>query len=230
MGVTQFGPRFGSRLLGPAAIGLAILAAWLPGLAVAQWGVVPAPPPGGGATEEAVAASHTSVPEEGARVIGFLADAGLPDGLMAALVVRPIPYLRLHAGGGTNTSSAGIRGGISVLPLGAGPSLNLEVGHYFSGEANGLVSATVRGLGRFSEYVNRVAYTFANAHAGLEFGDRRFTFYVHGGLTFLRATLSDVTPPETQSDSGRTTVAFNRDPIVRLLTPSAKLGLIYYLP
>jgi hypothetical protein len=230
MGVTQFG----SRVLGLSALGMALLATWLPRPAVAQWDVVPTPQPstsGATETEESLAASHTSKPvEEGSRVIGFLADAGLPDGLMASLVVRPIPYLRLHAGGGTNTSSPGVRAGIGLLPLGAGPSFNLEVGHYFSGEANGLVSATVRGLGRFSSYVNKVAYTFANAHAGLEFGERRFTFFVHGGLTFLRATLSDVTAPETQSDTGRTSVAFNRDPIVRLLTPSAKLGFIYYLP
>ena len=213
----------GSRFLWLAALGLG-----LPRAAIAQNdGPLLAPP--GGQTEEAISASHTKASRSAPSPLGLQADVGRPDGLMAALVVRPIPYVRLHAGGGTNTSSGGIRGGIALLPLGSGPSFNVELGHYFAGEANGLVRASVQGLGKFSSYVNRVAYTFANAHAGMEFGDRPFTFYVHGGLTYLRATLSELAAPD-QIQNSQTSIAFNEDPIVRLLTPSAKLGFILYLP
>ena len=226
MSVTQFGSRF---------LALAVLGALttVAAQASAQGSLDPLGQPGSQQTEETVISSQEM--DEATKPplppIGIMADAGLPDGLMAALVVRPIRYLRVHGGGGMNTSSAGVRGGLSVLPLGSGPSLNLEVGHYFAGEANGLVRASVQGLGRFSSYVNSLAYTFGNAHLGLDFGERHFTFFVHGGLTFVRATLQDVVPPaEVGSASGRTTVAFNQDPIVRVLSPSAKLGVVVYLP
>lgn len=169
-------------------------------------------------------------PRPSLPVVGLMADAGLPDGLMAALTVRPIPYLRLHAGAGSNTTSPGFRLGATVLPIEMGPSLNLEVGHYLDGDANGVVRKFVGGLGKFASYVNRINYTFANAHAGLDMGKQDFTFFVHGGFTFLRARLRDVQPPpDTVSSTGRTSISFREDPIIRMFTPSAKVGLIVYL-
>ena len=166
----------------------------------------------------------------GLPVVGLMADAGLPDGFMGSLTIRPIEYLRLHAGAGTNSSSPGFRVGLSVLPLGMGPSVNLEVGHYLDGDANGLVRKAVAGLGRFSNYVNRLSYTFANAHAGLDIGKQDFTFFIHGGFTYLHARLRDVMPPpDTVSSTGRTSITFREDPIVKMFTPSLKVGLIVYL-
>ena len=163
-------------------------------------------------------------------VVGLMADAGLPDGFMGSLTVRPIPYLRLHAGAGANTSSPGVRGGLTLLPLGTGPSLSLEVGHYLDGEANGLVRRSVAGLGRFASYVHRLNYTFANAHAGIDIGERGFTFFIHGGFTYLRARLRDVqAPPDMVTSTGRTSIAFKEDPIIKMFTPSLKVGLIVYL-
>jgi hypothetical protein len=166
----------------------------------------------------------------GLPVVGLMADAGLPDGFMGSLTIRPIEYLRLSVGAGTNTTSPGFRVGMSVLPLGVGPSLNLEVGHYLDGDANGIVRKAVGGLGRFATYVNRLNYTFANAHAGLDIGKQDFTFFIHGGFTYLRARLRDVTaPPDTVSSTGRTSITFREDPIVKMFTPSLKVGLIVYL-
>lgn len=163
-------------------------------------------------------------------VVGLMADAGLPDGLMASLAVRPVQYLRLHAGAGTNSASPGFRLGMSLLPLGVGPSLNLEIGHYLDGDANGLVRQAVAGLGRFSSYVKRLNYTFANAHAGLDVGKQDFTFFVHGGFTYLHARLRDVmAPPDMVTSTGRTSITFREDPIVKMFTPSVKVGLIVYL-
>jgi hypothetical protein len=181
---------------------------------------------------ESVLSTETPAPAPppGLPVVGLMADAGLPDGFMASLAIRPVQYLRLHAGAGSNTTSPGFRAGLTVLPLGTGPSLNLEVGHYLDGDANGLVRRFVGGLGKFSTYVNRLNYTFANAHAGLDVGKKDFTFFVHGGFTFLRARLRDVQPPpDTVTSTGRTSITFNEDPIVRMFTPSMKVGLIVYL-
>ena len=61
-------------------------------------------------------------------------------------------------------------------------------------------------------------------------GKRDFTFFIHGGFTFLRARLRDVTPPpELTSPTSKTQVTFHEDPIIRMFTPSVKLGFIVYL-
>jgi hypothetical protein len=210
------------RFAAPGALALAAvaLAAW-PAPAAAQWGAHE--------TETTHAEEETADRPRRLPFIGLMGDVGVPDGLMASLVVRPIEYLRLYGGAGGNTSSPGIRGGLSVLPLGAGPSLNLEVGHYLDGEANGLVRTFVGGLGRFADYVNRLDYTFANAHLGLDLGRRDFTFFIHGGFTFVRARLKDVTPPPELSPTGKTSITFHEDPIIKMFTPSVKLGFIVYL-
>jgi len=48
---------------------------------------------------------------------------------------------------------------------------------------------------------------------------------------YLRATLRDLDVP-TQTEAmrpGRTTVTFTKDPLLKMLAPSAKLGLVVYL-
>jgi hypothetical protein len=163
--------------------------------------------------------------------IGLMVDAGLPDGVMGALAVRPAEFARLHLGAGGNSASPGVRGGLTIIPVGEGPSFSVDVGHYLAGDTNALVGALFAGLGDFGSYVRRFSYTFANAHAGLELGGRNFTFFVHGGFTYLRATLHDVEaePERDPARPGRTTLTFNKDPILRMLAPSAKLGLVIYL-
>jgi hypothetical protein len=163
--------------------------------------------------------------------VGLQLDAGLPDGVILALAIRPIPYTRLHLGAGSNTSSPGLRGGLSILPVGEGPSFNFEVGHYLAGQTNALVRSLFAGMGDFGSFVRRFSYTFVNAHAGLELGRRNVTFFIHGGFTYLRATLRDLDVP-TQTEAmrpGRTTVTFTKDPLLKMLAPSAKLGLVVYL-
>jgi hypothetical protein len=163
--------------------------------------------------------------------VGLQLDAGLPDGVIAALVLRPVPYMRLHAGGGSNSASPGLRCGLTILPVGEGPSFNFEVGHYLEGGANTLVRSLFVGMGDLGKYVQRFSYTFVNAHAGLELGRRNVTFFVHGGFTYLRATLHDLEVPMDVDPArpGRTTLAFTKDPLLKMLAPSAKLGLVVYL-
>jgi hypothetical protein len=185
---------------------------------------------------DTTAATRAAPPADTRRLpsIGVGADAGLPDGLMASLVLRPSELLRLHIGAGSNTASPGVRAGLTFLPLGAGPSLTLEGGHYIAGDASGLVGTFFSGLGKFANYVGKVGYSFANLHAGLDLGTKRFTFFIHGGVTYLRGTVSQLNVPanearQVSADGQVTTFAFREDPVLRMWAPSLKLGLVFYL-
>jgi hypothetical protein len=168
-------------------------------------------------------------------MVGLMADAGIPDGLVGSLVLRPATWLRFAAGVGSNTASAGVRCGLSIAPFAIGPSFTAEVGHFGDGPVNSVVQTFVGGMGRISEYVKRMNYTYANAHVGVDFGNRGLTFFVHGGLTYVSAVLRELDTsnvqlnPNVRSDVGASTVKINSDPQIRIVTPSVKLGLIVYL-
>jgi hypothetical protein len=166
-------------------------------------------------------------------VLGLMADAGVPDGANGALAVRPARWARLHLGGGHNTVSAGYRGGFTILPLGAGPSVSLDVGHYRDGDANGLVRTFVGTNRWLTPLFQRVGYTYVNGQLGLELGRGPFQFFVHGGVSFLRATIHDAqsaleSQNRTTATTSNTTVRITQDPIVRAWIPSVKLGMVAY--
>lgn len=181
-----------------------------------------------------VAAQSPPVVRKPARpAIGLLADAGVPDGGNVALVLRPAQWLRLHGGGGTNTVSGGFRAGLTVLPLGAGPSLSLEAGHYREGNANGLVRGFVGNERWLTPLFQHLGYTYGNAQVGLDLGRGPVRFYIHGGVSYLRATLHDANAAlatrNASVDANGTRVTLGADPILNVVTPSAKLGLLVYL-
>jgi len=172
-------------------------------------------------------------PAKALPVVGVMADVGLPDGAGASLVYRPLKWLRVTGGGTYNMISSGLRAGASLLPFGWGPSLTVEGGHYFDGDANGLVRKFAGSSYQSNAVLERVGYDYANAHLGLDLGYRRVTFFIHGGMSFIRASVHNV-DQVIQSNSGSssssdTTVSVKQDPIIRAFTPSAKLGLIVYL-
>lgn len=163
-----------------------------------------------------------------------MADVGVPDGVMMSAVFRPRSWIRLQAGAGTNTISPGLRAGATVLPFGVGPSLTLEGGWYFEGDANGLVSQFAGNGYEPSATASRIGYRFANAHLGLDFGQKYFTFFVHGGMSYLRSELHDVnsllgTQSTSSQSLGTTTVHFGTDPTLTAFLPSLKLGFIVYI-
>ena len=166
-------------------------------------------------------------------LLGVMMDAGLPDGANASLVLRPFSWLRAHGGGGYNMISTGVRAGATLLPFGAGPSATIEVGHYFDGDANGL-ARRFAGSTFQSALLERVGYDYANAHLGLDFGSRRVVFYIHGGMSYVRAQIHnfDSVVASTASENGgngSTEISVKQDPMVKAWFPSAKLGLIVYL-
>ena len=165
--------------------------------------------------------------------LGVMADAGLPDGANASLVFRPFWWLRAHGGGGYNMISSGVRAGVTLVPFGAGPSATIEGGHYFDGNANG-VAQRFAGATFHSALLDRVGYDYANAHLGLELGSRRATFYIHGGMSYIRAQIHNfdsvvASQAAANGGNGSTEVSINQDPTVKAWVPSAKLGLIVYL-
>src|SRR5689334_19127562 len=97
--------------------------------------------------------------------IGVMVDAGVPDGVNGALIYRPWNFLYVHGGGGYNLISPGIRGGASLylLPWVVSPSLNVEAGHYFPGNANNAVMK-VSGEDPDSPLLESVGYDYQNLH------------------------------------------------------------------
>jgi hypothetical protein len=190
-----------------------------------------------GAFAEEAVAQRAGGSDSSARppvVLGVLADAGVPDGANAALALRPARWLRLHLGGGHNTVSAGYRGGFTVLPLGAGPSFSVDVGHYRDGDANSLVRGFVGTNRWLTPLFERVGYTYVNSQLGLELGRGSFQFFVHGGISYLRATIHNAQNAlegrgtTATATTSNTTVRITRDPVVHAWIPSVKLGLVVY--
>jgi len=163
--------------------------------------------------------------------LGVMLDAGLPDGATASLVYRPFSWLRAEGGTGYNLISKSVRGGVSLIPFGAGPSATLEAGRYFEGNANGIARTFAGSKFQDKAVLDRVGYDFANAHLGLDFGSRWVTFFIHGGMSYIRANVHNVNDQLSSSagTSSSTTITFNSDPQVRILTPSIKLGFVFYV-
>lgn len=169
-------------------------------------------------------ASETSEP----RRIGALFDLGVPDGAMAGISYRPWQRLRLHVAAGTNSVSLGVRAGVVVVPFGVGPSISLEAGHYFDGDANRTASALAGSDYQRNAMAERLGYDFANAHLGLELGSEPLAFYVRGGVSYLHAKLHQVNEALGEA-SDDTSFAFYGEPRITAWLPSFKVGFILYL-
>lgn len=143
--------------------------------------------------------------------LGVTLELGAPDLASLRLTVRPRSWLRLNVGPVTDVFSAGIGGGVTVVPLRTlvSPSLTVDGGYLFDGDTRVLGSV---GLPVGS---GRAAYGYVDGHAGLEIGaNRRVCFFVHAGVSYVDLT--------AHSD------AFSAAH-VRVFGPSAKLGLTVFL-
>jgi hypothetical protein len=161
---------------------------------------------------------------------GLLLDAGVPDGLGVSLAFRPAHWLRLQLGVLENTASAGVRAGVTWLPLDywITPTLTLEGAHYFEGNANSLVRRFSNNLGADKSILNDFNYDFVNAHVGLEIGGRRFAFYLRVGESYVSTTLRNVQPFLQQQATGNVVVESAQNIKASYRGPSAKLGFVLY--
>ena len=168
-----------------------------------------------------------SSPVAAERSLGVTVDAGVPDGASAALVYRPVSRLRLHAGATHNFVTTGVRAGVTLAPLRTwfSPTLNFDVGGYQEGDANPLLQMVSGDPTFHAASLERVGYRYANAHLGLEFGRERTTFYIHAGASYIATRIHEL---GTAAEDGSASVTFTEDPSIRVLTVSARLGLIVY--
>ena len=182
--------------------------------------------PASASPETSVQAAAPAVPW-----IGAMADIGLPDGATASIVVRPIRSLRAHAGVSHNMISLGERVGVTWVPLPwwFSPTLSVEYGHYAEGNANPLARAVMGDATFESKVLERVGYDYANAHLGLEFGRKWFTFYIHAGMSRISGTVHNIDSETMTGNEGTTTVSFPMDPSIKVWAPSARIGFVVYL-
>jgi hypothetical protein len=161
---------------------------------------------------------------------GILVDAGVPDGVALSVGFRPLRWVRLEVGVLENSISPGLRGGLTLIPLNywITPTLTVEAGHYFSGNANRLVQRLSHNESAFIQpLLQDFNYEFGNAHLGLELGSSRFAFYLHGGLSYVTSTVRNVQLAFQQSSSD-VSVKDAKDVKVTYRGPSAKLGFVVY--
>jgi hypothetical protein len=152
-----------------------------------------------------------------------MADVGVPSGGSGSVVYRPIRALRVHAGAAHNLIGPGVQGGLTVAPLSSwvSPTLGVEAGRFFVRDANPAI-ARISGEESDVGALEHVAYDFASAHLGVELGRAWATFYVHGGVSWLRGDLGG---SDTSEDGSVTTMT---DVGVRGFGVSARLGFIVY--
>jgi hypothetical protein len=154
--------------------------------------------------------------------IGLALDAGTPDGIGVALLIRPWSWLRLQAAALDNTGF-GARVGLTWTPIhfAIAPTFTVEAGHFFSASQGGrmvLEDATFGG-----QLVSTVGYDFATAQAGLEIGppDSWFAF-VRAGASYVRTEVS--TGPGMSGPNVVSADALKAG----LLIPSVKFGVALY--
>lgn len=164
--------------------------------------------------------------------LGALVDVGFPGGVMGGVAARPWPWLRVEGALGTNAVSMGLRGGVALrAPTTVSPSLALEFGHYFEGNANGIARTVAGSDYERTRMAEQVGYDFVNLHAGFEIGLDRATLFVHGGMSHMTARLHNVDDALSSgmaASSQGTTFELHSDPHLQLWVPSLKLGALFF--
>lgn len=156
-------------------------------------------------------------PAFGETRLGVMIDAGVPDGALASVVVKPAPWIGIHVGAGTNGLSPGFRAGATLFPFKGVLGVTLEAGRYLPGDANGVARMVTGDPKLDAAILDGVGYDWASAHLGLEVGGRTVKFVVQGGASWIDVKLG--APSEETGGSVR----------LRGFIPSARMGLLVYL-
>jgi hypothetical protein len=232
------------RTLSASLLGLLAFCAGLPAVHAQTPDGALAPPPGPALSDpppmllsSPPTSMEDSAPASGERSdeprrFGAMFDLGVPDGTMLSFVFRPVDIARFHAGAGYNGISPGLRIGAALLPLGWGPSVSLDYGHYFEGDANGLVGLLGGSADEESVLLEEVGYDYLSLRAGMELGGDRFTFFARGGVSWMRTTIHEfaaLIEPNGATANGTTTITVKEDPVLNVFVPSLQLGFIVQL-
>jgi hypothetical protein len=160
------------------------------------------------------------------RHLGLMFDLGTVDGGMLSLVYRPLPWLRTYGGGGTNGAAPGVRVGAALSPFRwRGFALNLDGGHFFPGDVNGIFSAFAGAGYDDSRVLEHFDYDFVNLQAGWEIERAGLMFFARGGVAFVWTQL----PPEGLTHLRNLSPLVDPDGSVAAFLPSLRIGMIGFL-
>jgi hypothetical protein len=179
----------------------------------------------------ALAEDPGPAPSEALPRFGIAGSVGVPDGVVASALFRPIDRLRLSAGGTWNYFGFGLQAGVGLKPFQwpIAPTLDLEAGHYFDADMTWLADQNAGVPTELRPLLRNVGYSYANLHAGVEIGSSRsLVFFARAGISYLWTTIRGVSEV-TDTGSGQPVTVRFEDPQLRATIPSVKLGIIFFL-
>ncbi len=163
----------------------------------------------------------------GGRHFGLLVDGGVPGGTGLAGMFRPWRFLRVEGGLNWNYLSFGLRGGVTVIPFewGLTPTLHLEGGHFFSGDASRFASG-----GGAKVLLGHIPEDYLSASLGLEFGSQqRFVFFLRMGLCWIRTEAQNIKEAIAAQNPGTTGVKSAGNMPLLLQVPTVSVGVVLFL-
>src|SRR4051812_5241213 len=209
---------------------LVVIAALLATTAASPPDAPPAPqvePATPGVAVEPPAPSHWYTLYTGKR-FGLLADAGVPGGAGVAAMFRPWRFLRAAAGVSWNYLSFGFRGAVTFVPFEGTltPTLHLEGGHFFAGDASRFSSNAGAKV-----VLRSVPEDYLSASIGLEIGSQeKFVFFVRAGLSWIRSEAQDIAEAIAAANPGLKTGVKSADNMPLLVQlPTVSVGIVLFL-
>lgn len=167
-------------------------------------------------------AAPTARAEEPIRRVGWTLDVGLPDVAQLGVVFRPARPLHVSLTGGTNGFGVGGRAQLTLkVPWDVGPALSVEAGGFVPSDARYLLGEKTN-----LPVLQSVGWIWGSAHAGLEFGDPKATFFLYGGMTEMRMNVSGVDAFVDQQLENDTLDV--EDLRVTARFPSARIGVKFW--
>ncbi len=149
------------------------------------------------------------------------------------MVLRALPFLRIGlgatVGGAGNLSGAGIRGSLDVVPFRAtvSPTLDLEAGRTYDADASGLAERALGLRPADAAAFRHVGYDYVAGQVGLEIGaPDRWAAFLRAGLGYVSSSTPALATAVQRANPGF--VVVGTDPSIRMVLPSAKLGLVAF--
>lgn len=163
-------------------------------------------------------------------LMGVSTDVGVPDGAMASVVVRPLSFVRAHAGVGYNAISTGFRAGATLsLPFWLSPTASFSYGMYPEGDANPIARRISGDPDMHNPQLEKIGYSFADGYVGLQFGRRRVSFQIEAGYSRIEGKVRNLDSMSGAEPDSQTSVSINQDPNVVVWSLSARVGLTVYV-
>ncbi len=193
---------------------------------------------GNGQTSAVQSATGESAPAKAATPaglprFGLLVAAGVPSGVSASFLFRPVRAFRLHAGPAWNYVSWGVQGGATFIPWAwrVAPTLSLEAGRYFDADLTWLVKDSGGVPVEVKPLLQHVGYAYASALVGVEIGSQRgLAFSLRAGLAYFSVTAhgSVVTTTSGGTAGANDAQVTLTNPQLHATSPSLQLGVQYY--